>query len=162
MYVMTRPFPRDPKPNPGPATYPRFVIVIDIDGVLADATHREHHLEGSRDWAAFFDAAEDDLPIEQGRRRLEAALAADSVTLLTGRPERLRALTEAWLAAHAFPSVPVMMRPDRDRRPARIFKLQALSALGGPEAVRLVLDDDESVVEAARSAGYEAETFIRG
>ena len=48
-----------------------MIAVFDIDGVLADARHREHHVSGRpKDWDAFFAAVGDDPVVEAGRQRL--------------------------------------------------------------------------------------------
>lgn len=135
------------------------MVVIDIDGVLADARHREHHLRGRPDWDAFFAAAADDEVIEAGRQGLAAAALQGPVVLLTGRPERLRALTEEWLARHGLSADSIVMRPDSDRRPARVFKREALDALGGPTGVGLVVDDDPEVAQALHESGYLVHLF---
>lgn len=135
-------------------------MVVDIDGVLADAGHREHWLRQSPpDWDAFFAACGDDEPIEAGRESLAAALAEGPVTLLTGRPERLRGATLSWLAEHGYPELPIVMRPNRDRRRAGVFKREALAALGGPGEIALVVDDDPAVVDGLRAAGYLVHLF---
>ena len=61
--------------------------MVDIDGVVADARHRLHHITvGRRDWDRFFGAAVDDPPHPEGLA-LVATLAADhDVVFLTGRP----------------------------------------------------------------------------
>ena len=39
-------------------------IVFDLDGTLADGMHREHFITGeTKDWDAFFEACDGDLPI---------------------------------------------------------------------------------------------------
>ena len=77
--------------------------VVDIDGVVADARHRLHHIAGGhRDWERFFAAAGDDPPHPEGLA-LVATLAADhDVVFLTGRPGRYRSMTERWLADHGL------------------------------------------------------------
>ena len=136
------------------------MIVIDIDGVLADASHRQHLLQGRPNWQAFFDAAADDQPIDQGRTALISSLNTDEVTLLTGRPERLRELTVDWLERHNFPNTAILMRSDRDHRKAAIFKEEALALLGGPTVVRLVIDDDPAVIARLTASGYVAKHFV--
>ncbi len=77
---------------------PRPIAVLDIDGVLADVRHRLHHLERRpKDWAAFFAAAPRDPLLPEGAA-VAAQLAPDhDVVYLTGRPERCRRDTLAWL-----------------------------------------------------------------
>jgi phosphoglycolate phosphatase-like HAD superfamily hydrolase len=130
--------------------------VFDVDGVLADVAHRLHHIEATpKDWDAFFAAAADDPPLPTGVE-LAVTLSADhELGYLTGRPESLRRVTAAWLARHGLPAGPLWMRPRGDYRPARVMKLDALRRLRpGPEAVEVVVDDDELVVSALRDAGY--------
>lgn len=130
------------------------VAVIDIDGVLADVSHRIHHIEGRpKDWAAFFAAVDDDPLLPEGAEAVrQAALDGLEVVYLTGRPERLRAQTVAWLRRWSLPGGPVVMRPDRDHRPARVFKVQALKDMN--RGVAWVLDDDPQVLEALIEAGF--------
>jgi len=136
------------------------IAVFDIDGVLADVRHRLHFLAGPRrDWSGFFAAAADDPPIIEGIATVHESVAAgERVVYLTGRPERLRSLTEGWLLAHGLPLEPaaVTMRPDHDRRPARVFKLQALHELAQQATITAVWDDDREVVDAVRAAGWSA------
>lgn len=81
--------------------------------------------------------------------------AADcEVVYLTGRPERCRADTEDWLARHGLPEGRVWMRGDQDRRPARMTKLEVLRRLARNREVRVLVDDDDLVVQAARAAGF--------
>jgi phosphoglycolate phosphatase-like HAD superfamily hydrolase len=132
----------------------RTVAVLDIDGVVADVRHRLHHLD-SRDWPAFFAAADGDPLLAEG-----AALAADlaarhDIVWLTGRPEWLRDVTAAWLDRHELPPGDLHLRPSGDYRPAPRFKLGVLRRLA-PRGIAAVVDDDEQVVETARSAGFPA------
>lgn len=134
----------------------RPLAVFDIDGVLADVTHRLHHLDDWR-WERFFAAADRDPLLDEGERRLRAAQAAHDVVYLTGRPERNRRLTQAWLARHGLPTGPLYMRPDGDRRPARIVKREVLRELARTRTVASVLDDDPAVVRVLAADGWPVE-----
>ncbi|MFG2595654.1 hypothetical protein [Streptomyces sp. NPDC048462] len=76
------------------------------------------------------------------------------VTYLTGRPERCRKDTVAWLARHGLPEGRLRMRRNDDRRPARRTKLEILERLGREREVRVLVDDDELVCDAAELAGF--------
>lgn len=130
------------------------LAVFDIDGVVADVRHRLHHLEREpKNWGGFFAGAADDPPLAEGRK-LALELAADhEVVWLTGRPERLRPVTEAWLAAHGLPVGRLLMRGDQDRRPARLTKTEHLRRLARTDTVAIVIDDDPDVVAALAGAG---------
>lgn len=131
---------------PGPA-------VFDIDGVLADVTHRLHHIERRpKDWGAFFAAAHEDPPLPEGVQLAQQVARERPVLYLTGRPESLRTVTQRWLEEHGLPAGPLLMRRPRDFRPARQAKLELLREIG--RSVHVVVDDDVSVVDALRQAGF--------
>jgi phosphoglycolate phosphatase-like HAD superfamily hydrolase len=134
------------------------VAVFDIDGVLADVRHRLHHISaGRRDWDAFFASVAEDPALAEGTQAAHQAVEAGLVvTYLTGRPERSRADTEHWLAQQGLPEGRLIMRPDSDRRPARVFKVGALRQLSAEVHVAYVVDDDAQVVDAVSAAGFEA------
>lgn len=131
----------------------RPIAVFDLDGVLADVRHRLHLLATSpKNWDAFFAAAADDPLLDEGASLVRELATSDEIRYLTGRPERSRALTEAWLARHALPPGVLTMRPDGDHRPARVFKLEQLRSLRQDRTVAVVVDDDPEVVLLLRRA----------
>jgi hypothetical protein len=133
----------------------RPLAVFDLDGTLADTAHRQTYLERSpRDWAGFFAAAPQDPPLAEGVALARESAAECEVVYLTGRPERCRADTVAWLAAHELPDGPLHMRGDTDRRPARVTKLAVLRRLARGRTVRMLVDDDELVCDEAERAGF--------
>ncbi|MGW1766570.1 phosphatase domain-containing protein [Streptomyces sp. NPDC002073] len=133
----------------------RPLAVFDLDGTLADTAHRQHFLEGRpRDWDGFFGAAPADPPLARGVELAVASAADCEVVYLTGRPERCRRDTLDWLAAQGLPEGRVWMRGNQDRRPARLTKLEVLRRIARGREVRMLVDDDELVCEAARAAGF--------
>jgi phosphoglycolate phosphatase-like HAD superfamily hydrolase len=132
------------------------LAVFDIDGVLADVRHRLRHVRSRpKDWDAFFGAAEQDPLLPEGAGAAATALrAGNSVGYLTGRPERCRAATLRWLTQHGLPEGALVMRPDADRRPARLWKIAALRDLARRHRITAFVDDDAAVVSAARAAGF--------
>ncbi|MFF9498773.1 hypothetical protein [Streptomyces sp. NPDC014656] len=133
----------------------RPLAVFDLDGTLADTAHRQHFLERRpRDWDAFFGAAPDDPPLAEGVALCRSAAEECEVVYLTGRPERCRRDTLDWLAAQGLPEGPLHMRRHRDFRPARVTKVEILRRLGAGRAVRMLVDDDPLVCEAAEAAGF--------
>jgi phosphoglycolate phosphatase-like HAD superfamily hydrolase len=133
----------------------RPYAVLDIDGVLADVRHRLHHLERRpKDWSGFFAAAPRDPLLPEGAQ-VAARLAEDhEVVYLTGRPERCRRDTMAWLAQHDLPEGRLLMRTNDDRRPARQTKLALVRALTREAPVAILVDDDPDVVAAVSRAGW--------
>ena len=140
---------------PSPADPPRPLAVFDLDGTLADVRHRLHHLERRpKDWDAFFAAARDDPPLATGVALARESARDCEVAYVTGRPERCRADTEAWLAAQQLPAGTLLMRRGSDRRPARTAKPQLLRRLAAGRVVAVVVDDDEQVCDAYEQAGF--------
>lgn len=136
---------------------PTFAV-FDIDGVLADVTHRLHHLcRPRKDWSAFFAAAPDDPLLAEGRRRVHQAAHEHAIVYVTGRPAHLRPTTQDWLDRHALPSGALLMRPSTDRRPAPRVKVELLAQVAKAGRIALVVDDDEQVCDTLRACGYPVE-----
>ncbi|MFI6878774.1 hypothetical protein ACIBL6_35605 [Streptomyces sp. NPDC050400] len=131
------------------------LAVFDLDGTLADTAHRQHFLEARpRDWDAFFAAAPDDPPLAEGIALARGSAEECEVVYLTGRPERCRADTVAWLAAQELPQGRLHMRRNDDRRPARRTKLDVLRRITRGRELRMLVDDDELVCDEAERAGF--------
>ncbi|WP_261558022.1 hypothetical protein [Frankia tisae] len=133
----------------------RPLAVIDVDGVVADVRHRLRFLRAwPGDWEAFFAAAPADPPLAEGVTLVHQLARDHEVVWLTGRPERSRAATSRWLGEQGLPLGKLLMRPDDDRRPARMFKRAELRQLGARRQVAVVVDDDPAVVDLLRADGW--------
>lgn len=135
----------------------RPLAVFDLDGTLADVRHRLRFVEGTpRDWDAFFAAAPDDPPLIDGVRLARTCVESDGheIAYVTGRPERCRADTTAWLTRHGLPEGRLLMRGPDDRRPARTTKPELLQRLARDRAIAVVVDDDPLVCDAYEQAGF--------
>ncbi len=74
-------------------------VLFDIDGTLADLTHRLHHITAKPpNWDAFFAECGNDQVIEP-IRELAQMVAAQGyrILLVSGRTDKVRQQTEAWL-----------------------------------------------------------------
>ncbi|MFJ2606435.1 HAD family acid phosphatase [Streptomyces sp. NPDC087425] len=133
----------------------RPLAVFDLDNTLADTSHRQRFLERSpRDWNAFFAAAPHDPPLAEGVALARTSAEECEIVYLTGRPERCRRDTLDWLTAHGLPEGRLYLRRDADRRPARHTKLEVLRRLARTRQIRMLVDDDALVCDAARQAGF--------
>jgi hypothetical protein len=136
-------------PRPGP------VVVFDLDGVIADALHRQTLLRREPpDWRGFFGAATDDPVIDSGRALARGVDADHGIVILTARPAYVADLTVEWLDRHDVPHDLLITRPEHDRRTSPDYKRDELVEL--EEAgydVRLALDDDPQIVTMYRQRG---------
>src|SRR4051812_32909537 len=133
-----------------------MTAVVDIDGVLADVRHRLRHVTSRpKDWPAFFAAASDDTLLDEGERTVRALAEVYDVIYLSGRPERLRRVTEDWFRRHGLPEGTLLLRPPDDYRPGSVFKVEALERLALTSAVVVLVDDDPRVLDRARAHGFD-------
>lgn len=137
------------------------LLLFDIDGVLADDTHRiQYALD--KDWARYFQLSAIDAPLETGVR-LAQKYGSDpdyEVQYLTGRRVDMYENTRLWLKLQA--KVPnserITMRGFADRDVLSNYKTGVIkNALNGGEfdSVNLI-DDDPEVVRVVN------ETFGEG
>lgn len=137
-----------------------MIAIVDIDGVLADASHRQHFVDARpKDWAAFFAAVGEDPVIPAGQAMLLSLSREHEVVLLSGRPEHTRRDTTEWLDRNGLPYTSLVLRPDSDHRPAALLKADLVRGIGGPEEVAVVVDDDASVTDRLAAAGYRVHVF---
>ncbi len=78
--------------------------IVDIDGTLSNGSHRLHHILGEKpDWVSFMnpDLMAEDSPYPYAREGLNYLRSHGyEIIFLTGRNERHRLVTEAWLNKH--------------------------------------------------------------
>lgn len=132
-------------------------VLVDIDGVLSDASGRQHFLnnpDGVRDWRGFFEAVIDDPALPGVDRLLDLLDPALTVVLLSGRPAWLLDLTVEWLWRHGLRWDLLVLRDDDDLSDAAGYKQEALGDLqAAGYDVQLAFDDDRRIVDMYRAAG---------
>ena len=134
--------------------------VFDIDGTLANLTHRLHYVTGNqKDWGRFFAAIPDDEVIQPLIDLCRVLLMADEkkVLFVTGRPERTREDTEQWLIKSGLNTDfkdHLFMRKNDDPRADYLVKRDLLNEMrmAGFEPT-LIFDDRQSVVDMWREQG---------
>ncbi|HEX7096762.1 MAG TPA: hypothetical protein VF183_12830, partial [Acidimicrobiales bacterium] len=98
-------------------------VVVDMDGVLSDASGRQHYLEGPMPcWDAFFDACGEDEPIGATVALLRLLDPSLAIVLLTARPVRVRRQTLDWLQRHPVRWDLLIMRDEDDWSSSHHFK----------------------------------------
>lgn len=130
------------------------LALFDIDGVLANDTHRVEFAL-AREWDDYFrhDRVEADEVWPEGRDALDAEVArGDALAYLTGRREDLRTVTEKWLAEHNFPQAPLYMRPINVKVPLANLKTDVISQIlaTGVYSSVVLYDDDPEVIRLVR------------
>lgn len=130
------------------------IAFFDIDGVLANETHRVDHALNQR-WTEYFrpEALAADAVWEQGREALAEAQADGwTIAYMTGRREDLRAVTANWLHENGFPPGTLVMRPMDVKVPLAILKADTLERIVASEKFLSVMlyDDDPEVVRIVR------------
>lgn len=138
--------------DPGPA------VVFDVDGVLADAAHRQDVLFSGpgrrKNWKAFFAAAGDDALIEEIARLTTLLDPGLRVVLLTARPTSNRTITLTWLGTQDLRWDVLVMRPEGDFRSSPDAKRMAVHELRTQGFdVRLAFDDDRRNVDMFHGEG---------
>lgn len=137
----------------------RRAMIWDLDGTLSDDKARAHFVEvergRARDWKSYFDAIDTDPPIAASMEVLRAMHAAGiRILFLTGRPEYTRPKTVRWLEANGLTEYDALiMRPDGERRPAGLFKAEAVARLRREYELVCAFEDRIDVAERLRLAG---------
>ncbi|MEE3205775.1 MAG: hypothetical protein VX243_04320 [Actinomycetota bacterium] len=129
--------------------------MVDVDGVLSDASRRQHLLAGEvRAWDRFFEASVTDPPIPEGIRLVEHLVGGRTTILLTARPARLVGTTTAWLDRHGVEWDMLVMRADGDHPTSPALKAPPQAGLRADgHQVELAVDDDPRNAEMYQSAG---------
>jgi phosphoglycolate phosphatase-like HAD superfamily hydrolase len=139
--------------------------IFDIDGTLADLTHRLPFIQQTpKDWDGFFAACPGDRPISHVIQLAKDLAAANAlICYLSGRSDQVRDETIAWLADHGCPSGKLFMRKAGDHRPDHQMKTELLEALRaeGFEPI-MVFDDRASVVKMWREIGVPCAQVAEG
>ena len=135
------------------------LILFDIDGTLADITHRRHHVEGKhtrQDWKTFFAEMGDDTvnePVADLYRTLLEA-GRHELVIISGRPDNFRKLTEQWLVWNGIEFDRLLMRQADDTRPDTEIKKDILDLLRTEgRDIAFAVDDRDCVVDMWRENG---------
>tara|TARA_R110002153_G_scaffold62147_2_gene167234 strand:+ start:1080 stop:1730 length:651 start_codon:yes stop_codon:yes gene_type:complete len=139
-------------------------VIFDIDGTLADITHRVH-LAQAKKFNEFFDAMVDDVPNGPIVALLNGILNTGSldtylqVIYCTGRPEKYRSVTQSFINDIQGYSrdCPLLMRPNKQRSvPDYEIKQGMLDGIlnhVSKENILYAVDDRQQVVDMWRSNG---------
>lgn len=130
----------------------RPIAIVDLDGTLADGTHRLHHLaQEPKDWDSYFAKSGDDKPIWSVGNWVRELSKDHCIVVVSGRPETNQFDTLDWFARHFGPGFfeHIFMRRGGDKRVDTIVKAEIAATLP-MNKVDLILDDRPSVLRMWR------------
>ena len=131
-------------------------IIVDIDGTLADCSHRQGFIRGRRKkWKKFFEAASKDRPRIDVLAQVRELAKRHRINLVSGRPEQYRQQTLKWLRHYGIPFESLYMRENGDYRPDDIVKQEILDLCFEKDNIELVIDDRPRVVRMWESNGLK-------
>jgi predicted kinase len=134
-------------------------ILCDIDGTVADLTHRRHFVEQEKkDWKGFFEAMSGDTVILSTTKILiDFYNEGYGIIYVSARPEDYREQTLNWLEANClnFPFT-ILMRSSGDKRPDVEVKRDILHRYFPDKSViKKVIDDRPSVIRMWKEEGLD-------
>ena len=136
--------------------------IFDLDGVLADNSHRQHFLERSgdtkpsqQDWLDFFAASIADGIYDDTRKLFLTLQAAGyQVLIVTGRSEDYENTTESWLKSYGLIPNRLFQRRHKDFRKDFVIKEEIYRTQIRPFYEILgVFEDRQDCVEMWRDKG---------
>lgn len=132
------------------------LVIVDMDGTLADCSHRKHFISNGRhDWNSF----EGSLVLQDAPRMPIVKLVdmfqdeGFEILIVSGRSiDRAGKATVGWLENFCVPYKHIFMRNGGDNRPDNVVKQEILDRLPKDQIV-YVLDDRDQVVKMWRDNG---------
>lgn len=133
------------------------IVIFDLDGTLADGTHRLHLLPKDNynetwAWKPFNMACKDDAPIKDNIELCNALNRRYAVIILTGRSDDAEKETRMWLQRHRVEFYQLIMRGKHDNRKDIVIKEEVLRAIG-LERILCAFDDSPAVIKHFRALG---------
>lgn len=143
-------------------------VIFDLDGTLADCSHRLHWIQNKpKNWKAFFAGMEHDAPIEPTIMIAQSLYDSyNNVIFCTGRPDTHESVTRAWLSKHVgvwSENCPLYMRPSGDHRPD--YEVKALlmaTMLADGFDPKIAFEDRDQVVDMWRRNGLICYQVAKG
>lgn len=141
--------------NAGWIQFPdRPIVLVDIDGTLADGEHREHLVKGpKKDWDAYYKLLSADFPHEHIVKWVYHLSENHTIVIVSGRPDTYQRETLFWLREVAkVPFDWLFMRAGSDKREDSIVKKEILDKIP-KEKIAFVIDDRPRVIRMWRENG---------
>tara|TARA_B100000214_G_C23952946_1_gene621360 strand:+ start:229 stop:666 length:438 start_codon:yes stop_codon:yes gene_type:complete len=132
------------------------IILCDIDGTIANNDHRQHFLQGKKDWDGFFSELINDEPIFPIINKvIEEHDAGKDIIFLTGRPERYRYSTTLWLKEYFNFELKILMRKDNDQNNKLKVKKEIFEKNFRVNDIDYVIDNDIELLKQWEDMGID-------
>tara|TARA_B100000780_G_scaffold199655_1_gene141321 strand:+ start:116 stop:538 length:423 start_codon:yes stop_codon:yes gene_type:complete len=133
------------------------IILCDLDGTVANNDHRQHFLEGKKDWDGFFSELVNDKPIYSIINKVnDEYLAGKEIIFLTGRPERYRYSSILWLKEYFNFELNLIMRKNNDQRNKLIIKKELFVENFSVDEIDYIIDNDPDLLQMWESINIVA------
>lgn len=157
-----------------------MLFIFDLDGTVADCSHRLHFIgaqgggwtpsdDFSKDWDSFYKSCVDDKPIFETITVARALAAAEHTVLYsTGRTTDIYPQTVKWLTKYRLPNpTRIYMRPTGDHRKDSVVKSDILDAiivdyLSEGAVIGGAFEDRQQCVDMYRARGIRVFQVAKG
>lgn len=140
------------------------IVLVDIDGTLADGRHREHHVQGEhKNWTEYYAMLADDSPIDLVVRWVRELKKDHTVCIVSGRPDTYQRGTMAWLSREDVNIEYdwIFMRAGGDKRPDTMVKDDILKHIPR-DKIAFAIDDRPCVIREVWRANNVRVFPVRG
>lgn len=137
---------------------PKYASIFDLDGTLADCSHRLGYVKTKpKNWKAFFAGIPNDPVHENVYFKLESALYSNhDIIIVTARPgtEQVRKDTLEWLERNKITYHKIFFRAENDHRDDAIVKSEILDIiLEFGHIIHTVYDDRPKIIAMWKERG---------
>lgn len=145
-----------------------MLVMFDIDGTLANAEHRLHHVRSTpKNWPAFFAGLSNDTVIEPVAEIFHSLRRTGNTLIFgSGRGEEHREQTMEWLGKHHLWDYrsKLYLRPLGDRRHDDIVKFEFLEKIKVDfgQFPDMIFEDRPRVIKMWRANGLFAIDVYQG
>ena len=145
------------------------VVLCDIDGTIADITHRLHFVKPGKghkkDWDGFFKSMDEDEVREDVKKDIMKLFNEGKIIIfMSGRPEKYREFTQRWLARN-FLNIyyTIIMRKTTDKRQDDETKKDLFNEyFPDKSVVHKVFDDRPRVIRVWKELGLDVVDVGKG
>lgn len=137
------------------------IAIVDLDGTLADGTHREHLVRNAddlpnfkKDWVKYYSLLRYDKPYDVVVQWVQELAKDHTICIVSGRPDTYQLGTIWWLENYQIPFDYIFMRRGNDKREDSIVKKEILDLLP-KEKIDFAIDDRPRVIRMWRENGVK-------